>query len=64
MSQLELEINELKNELNQSVEKTGLNSSTTLYYSQKLDQLIFIYQRSKQDLLQNYERERSCCQIQ
>lgn len=38
-------INQLKKELNQIVKVTGLNSPDTIYCSQKLDQLIMIYQK-------------------
>ena len=34
----------MKNELNQNAKATGLNSHETLNWSQKLDQLITIYQ--------------------
>ena len=43
---LEYRINELKKELIQIVERTGLNSRETLVCSQKLDKLITIYQKS------------------
>ncbi|MBD1380977.1 aspartyl-phosphate phosphatase Spo0E family protein [Metabacillus arenae] len=38
-------INQLKKELNHIAEETGLNSLDTIFYSQKLDQLITIYQK-------------------
>ena len=43
---LEYRINELKKELIQIAERTGLNSRETLVCSQKLDKLITIYQKS------------------
>jgi stage 0 sporulation regulatory protein len=43
---LEYRINQLKKELIQIAERTGLNSRETIYCSQKLDQLITIYQES------------------
>ena len=43
--QLEDRIKQLRKELIQKVEETGLNSQDTLCCSQKLDQLIMTYQR-------------------
>lgn len=43
---LEERINQLKEDLIQIVEATGLNSPETLYCSQKLDQLITTYQKN------------------
>ncbi|WP_069201775.1 aspartyl-phosphate phosphatase Spo0E family protein [Bacillus niameyensis] len=45
---LERRINQLKRELVQTVRLTGLNSNATLYCSQKLDELIAIYQKCLQ----------------
>ncbi|WP_338451357.1 aspartyl-phosphate phosphatase Spo0E family protein [Niallia oryzisoli] len=42
---LEDRINYLRNEMLQSAAATGLNSHRTIYYSQKLDKLITIYQK-------------------
>ncbi|WML52298.1 aspartyl-phosphate phosphatase Spo0E family protein [Neobacillus sp. PS3-12] len=42
---LEHRINHLRNEMIRSAAATGLNSHRTIYYSQKLDKLITIYQR-------------------
>ena len=54
------EVNELENRINQMkiiliriAKTTGLNSHQTLYYSQKLDELITIYQKLKIDSIQN-----------
>ncbi|AZU62419.1 aspartyl-phosphate phosphatase Spo0E family protein [Neobacillus mesonae] len=43
---LEIRIDQLKRELIQTVRLTGLNSHDTLFCSQKLDELITIYQRN------------------
>ncbi|SDJ17511.1 aspartyl-phosphate phosphatase Spo0E family protein [Alteribacillus bidgolensis] len=43
--ELEERINDLRKELIQSVEKNGLNSHETIRCSQKLDQLIKVYQK-------------------
>jgi stage 0 sporulation regulatory protein len=45
IDELEHRINQLKKELIQITEATGLNSHDTLCCSQKLDQLITIYQK-------------------
>ncbi|RKL65728.1 hypothetical protein CR203_18920 [Salipaludibacillus neizhouensis] len=45
LSELEARINQLRNELTQIVEVTGLNSPDTIYFSQKLDEFILIYQK-------------------
>jgi hypothetical protein len=42
---LELRINHLRNDMIQSAAATGLGSFKTIYYSQKLDKLITIYQK-------------------
>ncbi|AIE58947.1 aspartyl-phosphate phosphatase Spo0E family protein [Bacillus methanolicus] len=47
-NELEERINQLKKELIQISEETGLNSYDTLYCSQKLDQLITMYQKQLQ----------------
>ena len=52
---LEFRINELKKELIQIVERTGLNSRETIDCSQKLDKLITIYQES------SYKKIDICC---
>jgi DNA-binding transcriptional regulator GbsR (MarR family) len=44
IDELEDLINQMKKELNQNAKATGLNSHETLNCSQKLDQLITIYQ--------------------
>lgn|GEM_PF-3652917 len=43
---LEHKIYQLRKELIQIAEKTGLNSPDTICYSQKLDQFITIYQKT------------------
>lgn len=45
MDRLSIRIQQLKKELSQTVEETGLNSQETLKCSQKLDQLIITYQK-------------------
>jgi stage 0 sporulation regulatory protein len=47
IERLEDRINELRTELIQIAKETGLNSNKTLRYSRKLDDLITIYQKSK-----------------
>lgn len=47
IERLEDRINELRKELIQIAKATGLNSNETLRYSRKLDDLITIYQKSK-----------------
>ncbi|WP_156178118.1 aspartyl-phosphate phosphatase Spo0E family protein [Bacillus sp. SA1-12] len=47
--ELEGRINDLRKELIQSVEKNGLNSPDTISCSQKLDQLIKVYQKEYQN---------------
>jgi len=44
---LEERINQMKKNLIQLVKETGLNSHDTLCYSQKLDELITMYQKLK-----------------
>ncbi len=46
LDELEYRINQLRNELIQIAEITDLNSRETIQCSQKLDQLITIYQKS------------------
>ncbi|KMY49973.1 aspartyl-phosphate phosphatase Spo0E family protein [Peribacillus loiseleuriae] len=55
LDEIEYRINQLKKELIQIAEITGLNSSETIYCSQKLDQLITIYQKSA------YKKIEICC---
>ncbi|MBZ5752963.1 aspartyl-phosphate phosphatase Spo0E family protein [Metabacillus rhizolycopersici] len=43
--ELEYRINQLKEELIQIAKATGLNSPKTICFSQKLDQIITIYQK-------------------
>ena len=45
---LELRIEKLRNKMIQTAVETGLSSNMTLYYSQKLDQLITIYQKASE----------------
>ncbi|MBZ5753252.1 aspartyl-phosphate phosphatase Spo0E family protein [Metabacillus rhizolycopersici] len=45
LDEIEYRINQLRKELILIAEITGLNSRETIYYSQKLDQLIAIYQK-------------------
>ncbi|MFJ7977939.1 aspartyl-phosphate phosphatase Spo0E family protein [Peribacillus sp. NPDC096379] len=45
MDDLENRINELKKELILIAKETGLNSHSTINCSQKLDQLIMVYQK-------------------
>lgn len=45
MKELESKIDDLKKELIRISELTGLNSPETLYCSQRLDELITIYQK-------------------
>jgi stage 0 sporulation regulatory protein len=64
------EVNELENTINQMkiiliriAKTTGLNSHETLYYSQKLDELITIYQKLRIDSIQKID-QKSCIVIQ
>ena len=50
---LEYRINQLKKELIQIAERTGLNSRETIFCSQKLDKLITIYQESSYKKIRN-----------
>lgn len=54
LDEIEYRINQLRKELIQIAERTGLNSRETIYCSQKLDQLITIYQKSS-------FKNRICC---
>lgn len=45
IDELERGIKQLRKEMIQAAEATGLNSPKTIYYSQKLDQFITIYQK-------------------
>jgi len=47
IDELEDRINQLKKELIQIAEETGLNSDDTIGYSQRLDDLIMRYQKLK-----------------
>jgi len=40
-------IKKLRNEMIEAAAETGLNSHRTIFYSQKLDKLIMIYQKQK-----------------
>jgi len=46
IDELKLRIEQLRNKMIQTAVETGLSSNMTLYYSQKLDQLITIYQNT------------------
>jgi stage 0 sporulation regulatory protein len=59
VDELEGRIEQMKKDLIRIVEETGLNSYETLCYSQKLDELITIYQKLKIDDIQK-TREKSC----
>ena len=56
--ELEGKIKQMKKNLIRIAEETGLNSYDTLCYSQKLDELITIYQKLKIDNIQK-TREKS-----
>src|SRR3954462_15990732 len=56
---LEHSINQLKKELVQIAEKTGLNGDDTIRYSQKLDELTVRYQTLKMNTTQKFD-EKSC----
>lgn len=47
LEELEDGINLLKKRLIEIAKETGLNSPETLYYSQRLDKLIVVYQKMK-----------------
>ncbi|HHW38191.1 MAG TPA: aspartyl-phosphate phosphatase Spo0E family protein [Bacillales bacterium] len=49
MDDLENRINQLKSELVRIAELTGLNSHDTISCSQKLDELIIVYQKHLQN---------------
>ena len=55
LDEIEYRINQLREELIRIAEITGLNSRETIYCSQKLDQLITIYQKS------SYKKIEICC---
>ena len=62
IDELEDRIKQLKKELIQIAEETGLNSHDTLCCSQKLDELITIYQKLMIDNKQKFDRK-SCIEI-
>ncbi|MCM3655511.1 Spo0E family sporulation regulatory protein-aspartic acid phosphatase [Metabacillus litoralis] len=57
MEELEKEIDLLRIELIKIAKETGINSHDTLSYSQKLDELITIYQKSKIDNIQKVDQK-------
>ncbi|HVH96683.1 MAG TPA: Spo0E family sporulation regulatory protein-aspartic acid phosphatase [Bacillus sp. (in: firmicutes)] len=59
IDELEDRINQLKKELIQIADETGLNSNDTIRYSQKLDELIMRYQKLKMNTTQKFD-EKSC----
>ena len=59
IDELEDRINQLKKELIQIAEETGLNSDDTIGYSQRLDDLIMRYQKLKMNTTQKFD-EKSC----
>ena len=59
IDELEDRINQLKKELIQIAEETGLNSDDTIRYSQKLDEFIMRYQKLKMNTIQKFD-EKSC----
>ena len=59
IDELEDRITQLKKELIQIVEETGLNSDDTIGYSQRLDELIMRYQKLKMNTTQKFD-EKSC----
>ena len=59
IDELEDRINQLKKDLIQIAEETGLNSDDTIRYSQKLDELIMRYQKLKMNTTQKFD-EKSC----
>ncbi|MCQ6275445.1 aspartyl-phosphate phosphatase Spo0E family protein [Bacillus sp. V3B] len=59
IDELEDRINQLKKELIQIAEETGLNSDDTIRYSQKLDEFIMRYQKLKMNTTQKFD-EKSC----
>ncbi|MCM3653503.1 Spo0E family sporulation regulatory protein-aspartic acid phosphatase [Metabacillus litoralis] len=62
VDKLEERINQMKKNLIQISKETGLNSYNTIYYSQKLDELITIYQKLKIDNIQKVD-QKSCIAI-
>lgn len=53
LDKLEHRIKKLRNEMIQSAAATGINSHRTIYYSQKLDKLIMIYQKETREMVFN-----------
>lgn len=53
IDKLEHRIKKLRNEMIQSATATGKNSHRTIYYSQKLDKLIMIYQKETREMAFN-----------
>ncbi|MEH7086815.1 aspartyl-phosphate phosphatase Spo0E family protein [Neobacillus drentensis] len=53
LDKLEHSIKKLRNEMIQSAAATGINSHRTIYYSQKLDKLIMIYQKETREMVFN-----------
>jgi stage 0 sporulation regulatory protein len=53
LDRLGVRINELKEELIQIAEATGLNSLSTLYCSQELDQLIILKMKYLREKMKN-----------
>ena len=62
IDKLEGRINQMKKNLIQISKETSLNSYNTIYYSQKLDELITIYQKLKIDNIQKVD-QKSCIAI-
>ena len=56
LDKLEHRIKKLRNEMIQSAAATGINSHRTIYYSQKLDKLIMIYQNETREMEFNRNR--------
>jgi stage 0 sporulation regulatory protein len=57
MEELEKEVDLLRIELIKIAKETGINSHETLSCSQKLDELITIYQKSKIDNIQKVDQK-------
>ena len=57
IDELEDRINQLKKELIQIAEETGLNSDDTIGYSQRLDDLIMRYQKLKMITTQKFDEK-------
>lgn len=53
IDKLEHRNKKLRNEMIQSAAATGKNSHRTIYYSQKLDKLIMIYQKETREMAFN-----------